>query len=242
MITLANKKDIDSVEDLGGKIIGAHSFSDFASAQSQFYVMQKNNVDYITDPKQVIFTGNDAETVQGVLDGRWEVGFVRTGQIERTIDPTTNELIDANLFKVLDPKIHIMANGEVFPFLHSTPLFPEWPLAAKEKVDLIVAEEVAKALIAMKYHGSVGKSIQDCLDDARSEQEAASCKSMPLLLLDDETRCDTTYDLAMLAYQAELAGYHNGFRPPRSYHYVRTMQQEAGFVIQTEKNGTVVTV
>ena len=234
MITLANNTAIQTVGDLKGKIIGAHSISDFASAQSQFYVMQKNNLNHITDPKQVVFTGSDAETVRGVLEGWWEVGFVRTGEIERTVDPFTNKLIDANLFKVIEPKIHIMANGEVFPFLHSTPLFAAWPVAAKESVDVSVAEEVANALIAMKYHGSVGQEIQKCLEKATSEQQAGVCRSMKL----DESRCDTTRDLAMLAYEAEVAGYHNGFRSPKSYFYVRTMQQEAGFVILDETFGT----
>lgn len=172
-----------------------------------------------------------------MLDGRWDVGFVRTGQVEQTLDPLTNEHIDPNLLKVLDPKIQIMTNGDLFPFLHSTPLFPEWPLAAKESVDLIVAEEVANAMIAMKYHGDIGKKMQECLDEARTDQEAAVCQSSPPVHFDSHARCDTTRGLAMLAYEAEIAGFHNGFRSPRSYFYVRTMQQEAGFVIQNEKNG-----
>ncbi|CAJ1970001.1 unnamed protein product [Cylindrotheca closterium] len=236
MITLADTKDIDSVEDLKGKIIGAHSFSDFASAQSQFYEMQKNGMDYITDPKQVVFTGNDEETVRGVLDGRWDVGFVRTGQVEKTLDPSTNKIVDVSLLNVLEQKNNIMTNGEVFPFLHSTPVFPEWPLAAKESVDALVAEEVANAMIAMKYHGSIGEKIQECIDEARTDQQAALCRSTPLVNLDTHTRCDTTQEMAALAYEAEIAGFHSGFRSPRSYFYIRTMQQEAGFVIQNEKN------
>lgn len=238
IITLADSSKIDSVEDLEGKIIGAHSFSDFASAQSQFYVMQQNSLDYITDPKQVVFTGDDAETVRGVLDGRWDVGFVRTGQVERTVDPSTDKLIDPNLLKVLDPKINIMTNGELFPFLHSTPVFPEWPLAAKESVDVAVSEEVANAMIALKYHGRIGEKMQECLNDARNDEEATACRSLPPIHFDAYARCDTSLEIATLAYKAEIAGFHSGFRSPRSYHYVRTMQQEAGFVIQDEETGT----
>ncbi|CAJ1970011.1 unnamed protein product [Cylindrotheca closterium] len=236
MITLADTKDIDSVEDLKGKIIGAHSFSDFASAQSQFYEMQKNGMDYITDPKQVVFTGNDEETIRGVLDGRWDVGFVRTGQVEKTLDPSTNKIVDVSLLNVLEQKNNIMTNGEVFPFLHSTPVFPEWPLAAKESVDALVAEEVANAMIAMKYHGSIGEKIQECIDEARTDQQAALCRSTPLVNFDTHTRCDTTQEMAALAYEAEIAGFHSGFRSPRSYFNVRTMQQEAGFVVEDEYN------
>jgi ABC-type phosphate/phosphonate transport system substrate-binding protein len=57
MLVLASNNEINRVEDIKGKVIGAQSFSDFAGAQAQFYVMQQNGLDYIVDPKQVIFTG-----------------------------------------------------------------------------------------------------------------------------------------------------------------------------------------
>jgi hypothetical protein len=57
MLVLANNNEINRVEDIKGRVIGAQSFSYFAGAQAQFYVMQQNGLDYIVDPKQVIFTG-----------------------------------------------------------------------------------------------------------------------------------------------------------------------------------------
>eukprot|EP00980_Cylindrotheca_fusiformis_P016238 scaffold4825_cov132-Cylindrotheca_fusiformis.AAC.15 len=114
MLVLKTNRDIDSVEDLKDKVIGAQAYSDFAGAQAQFYMMRNNGLDHIMDPKKVIFTGNSDETVQGVLDGRWDVGFVRTGQVERTINPATGEFIDPSNFKVLDPRIYVMDSGELF--------------------------------------------------------------------------------------------------------------------------------
>jgi ABC-type amino acid transport substrate-binding protein len=57
MMVLANNNEINHVEDIKGKVIGAQAFSDFAGAQAQFYVMDRNGLDYSVDPKQVIFTG-----------------------------------------------------------------------------------------------------------------------------------------------------------------------------------------
>lgn len=34
------------------------------------------------------------------------------------------DFLDPDLFKVLDPRIYVMDNGDLFPFLHSTPVFP----------------------------------------------------------------------------------------------------------------------
>ena len=55
--------------------------------------------------------GNNDDTVIGVLDGRLDVGFVRTGHVERTVDPLTGYFIDPSLFKVIEPRIYVMDSG-----------------------------------------------------------------------------------------------------------------------------------
>lgn len=233
----ADNDKISTIADLKDKIIAAQSLSVFAAAQSQFWVMYKNGLDYVMDPKQVIFTQNDDETVQGVLSGRWDVGFVPSGRAERTPDLSTGEYIDPDLFKVIEPKIYVMDDGDIFPFLHSTPIFPEWPLFAKEGTDLIVSEEVSLALINFGRHKSIGEKIHQCLEDAHSVEEVKICNTMPTVFFDPAARCDTTRELAELAYQAGQAGHHSGFRPARSHFNVRTMQQDAGFITKNEKGG-----
>jgi hypothetical protein len=57
MVVLADNEELNSVRDLKDRVIGAQSISDFAGAQVQFYVMHENGLDYIMDPKQVVFTG-----------------------------------------------------------------------------------------------------------------------------------------------------------------------------------------
>ena len=57
MLVLASNEEIEDVEDLKGKIIAAQSFSDFAGGQAQFFVMGEEGLDFVVDPKQVIFTG-----------------------------------------------------------------------------------------------------------------------------------------------------------------------------------------
>ena len=131
------------------------------------------------------FVENQEEIVKGVADGRWDVGFVRTGMIERTKDEN-GEFLDPNLFKVLEPKIYVMDDGDLFPFLHSTPVFPEWPLFAKQNVDRIVSEEVALALINFEYHKIVGDRIHACLEDDEADQEL--CKTAPPVYFDSKAR------------------------------------------------------
>jgi ABC-type nitrate/sulfonate/bicarbonate transport system substrate-binding protein len=55
MFTTNEHEDINTVADLKDKVIGAQVISNFGSAQIQFFVMKENGLDYIMDPKQVIF-------------------------------------------------------------------------------------------------------------------------------------------------------------------------------------------
>ncbi|CAJ1941384.1 unnamed protein product [Cylindrotheca closterium] len=236
ILALASNNAVNTIEDLKDKVIAGQAFSVFAAGQSQFYVMHKAGLDYIMDPKQVIFTGNHDETVQGVLSGKWDVGFVPSGRAERTVDEATGEYIDSNLFKVIEPKIAIMNNGDLFPFLHSTPVFPEWPLFAKEEVDGIVSEEVAIAMMEFGAHKRVGTLMHQCMEDAETAEELELCNTMPPVYFDPAARCDTTRELAELAYQAGTSGHHSGMRPAKSHFQVRTMQQDAGFIIRDDIN------
>ncbi|CAJ1957895.1 unnamed protein product [Cylindrotheca closterium] len=236
ILALASNTAVSTIEDLKDKVIAGQAFSVFAAGQSQFYVMHKAGLDYIMDPKQVIFTGNHDETVNGVLSGKWDVGFVPSGRAELTVDEETGKYIDSSLFKVIEPKIAIMNNGDLFPFLHSTPVFPEWPLFAKKEVDSIVSEKVAIAMMEFRAHKNVGTAIHQCMTDAETPAELELCNTMPPVYFDPAARCDTTRELAELAYQAGTAGHHSGMRPAKSHFQVRTMQQDAGFIIREDLN------
>ena len=115
----ADNDDVNTITDLKGKIIAGGSISMIMAAQLQFYEMEKAGMSYVMDPKQVVFTGNQFDVVNGLLDGAFDAGFVRTDTIERTVDANGNP-VDPDLFKVIDPNIHILDDGNLFPFLHST--------------------------------------------------------------------------------------------------------------------------
>jgi hypothetical protein len=118
-----------------------------------------------------------------------------------------------------------MDDGQLFPFLHSTPVFPEWPLSAMNNVNRTVSIEVAKAMVNFGYHSIVGEAIHACKEEAVTTEEMNICNTMPPVYFDPKVRCDTTRELAELAYQAGRAGFLDGFRSPRSHYSVRTMQQ-----------------
>ena len=152
---------------------------------------------------------------QGVIDGDFDVGFVRTDQIERHKNADGSSL-NPDVFKVIEPKIYVLDDGNLFPFLHSTDIYPESPVAAMTYVPKDVAMEVQDALLALQSHA------------AAQEQVLAGGPWAP-------TRCDTSPELAQLAHEASVKGHIAGFRTARSYFEVRTMQEAEGFLLQDEK-------
>ena len=92
-----------------------------------------------------------------------------------------------------------MEDGQLFPFVSSTGLHPEWPTAALSHVNRDVSLEVQDALLALQDHAAaltMGKSL----------------------------RCDTTNELAELARFAKESGRYTGYRTARSYFEARTKQ------------------
>mgnify|MGYP003868245177 CR=1 FL=1 len=115
MFTKYDRDDIKEIEHFKDKIIGRGAQGDLSGGQAQFYEMVQAGMSYIIDPKQVIYAETQSDVVAGVMDGSMDIGFVRTDQIERSIDENAN--MEMSMFKVIDPKTYILENGEMFPFL-----------------------------------------------------------------------------------------------------------------------------
>lgn len=92
MFALADNDNIRNIRDFKNKIIGAASVTSLGGGQTQFYEMSKEGLSYVSDPKQVVFTDNEFLTIEGVLNGDFDVGFARTDQIERYRDSNGNSL------------------------------------------------------------------------------------------------------------------------------------------------------
>lgn len=87
------------------------------------------------------------------------------------------------------------------------------------------------ALQALGEHKIVGKKMHDCIVASSLE----TCDGISVKEFYPDARCDTTKDIASLAYSAGIAGFHDGFRRPRSYFSLRTMQEAGGFLREDEK-------
>lgn len=223
--------EVNTIVDLKDKIIGAGGIIDLMGGQMQIYEMGRAGLSYVNDPMQVIFTKDQIDVVRGVLSGRFDVGFIRTDQIELTKDEYGNP-IDPDLFKIIEPKIYVMDDGELFPFLHSTNIYPEWPFAALPSVPQDVSLEVQHALMTFDKYSLAGQELKACLEG----NSTMDCESFSATDLVADPPCDLTNEMAELAEAAFHDSHITGFRTARSYFELRSMQAEAGFLVQDEKN------
>ncbi|CAB9525762.1 Receptor-type guanylate cyclase gcy [Seminavis robusta] len=224
----ADNHEIKTLQDLKGKVVASAAISSFGGGAMQFREVINAGMSFINDPKQMVFTGNQAQIVNGVISGKFDIGFVRTDQIERTNDADGN-LVDPNLIKVLESKPNFL-NGVPFPFEASTQLYPEWNLGAMETVDSQVSREVQAAMLALAEHSKTGEAIQACLD--ANVSSIATCNNLEEVA--PNARCDTTVEIAAIAKDAMTNGKYAGFRTTQNYIEIRAMLQDTGFIQKDE--------
>lgn len=226
----SNNTSINTIKDLKNKIIGAASISGLGSGQMQYREMSNAGMSYVNSPRQLAFTSNQQDVVDGVLDGTFDAGFIRTDQLERSVDNKTGRLIDTTRIKVVDPIPGLNIDGVPFPFQSSTPLYPEWNVASLKHVSDGVAIEVQAALLAQADHARIHASVHKC--EFKTNQ--TYCNSLPFPAAfsgpDESVRCDTSRHVAAVAFHAMSDAKISGWSHTLSYMSLRSMQEATGFI------------
>lgn len=150
IFTRADRDDIRKLEDVKGKRIASVDRSSFAAFLLQYDLLKEHEVDIDRDC-QVDFLGFPQDlSVRAVLDGRADVGFVRSSVLEAM---AREGRISLAQIRVLHP-----SPAGAFPFLISTGLFPEWPFAAVPRVPIDIRNQVAAALLLMPPDAPAARS------------------------------------------------------------------------------------
>ena len=146
---LKTRTDINSLQDVKNKSIGAASISGLGSGQAQFLMFVKKGLSFINDPSQVVFTSNQGKVVKAVEKGLIDVGFVRTNQIEK-MEAAGVKDISMSKFEIIE-KVALQSGGEDYPFPITTDLYPEWNLAALPHVDWRIMKGVQEAMLKLQF-------------------------------------------------------------------------------------------
>lgn len=151
IFTRADNKEIASFSDVRNKTIAVPDNESLGGYQMQAYELYRAGLKLPGDAKLLITGMPHDNVVKAVLEGRADVGFVRSGVLEAG---GAEGKFDPGRLKVLNPR---KENG--FPQLLSTRLYPEWPFAACPPVDGDLARLVAAALFTLEATPSVTSRI-----------------------------------------------------------------------------------
>ncbi|GBG30992.1 Hypothetical Protein FCC1311_072132 [Hondaea fermentalgiana] len=146
IIVRADNDEINTLEDIDGKVISAVSLKSFGGAQAQIEQMIHHEVHPFTTAKQLRFTGSQFNVVADLQSGAADVGFVRMDTLETLV--REGQLADASQFKIV---------GEVdddFVYEHSTDLYSEWAFMAFPHVAEDVQEAVLEAVLRLNLNES----------------------------------------------------------------------------------------
>lgn len=142
LIVVRADSPIVHAEDLRGKRVTCVDFETAAAGcVFQIYHLRQQGIDAYKDFASFTETASQDNIVLGVLNGTFDAGFIRTGQLEGMIRDGT--LLHLDEMRVVDP----MDDGFFFP--HTTKLYPEWPFAALASTDPTLAAQVKAALLAI---------------------------------------------------------------------------------------------
>jgi len=140
------------VQDLSGtkgKKFMCVKRSSFGGAHMAWRLLLDNGIDPEKDCASFLEGKKHDNVVLAVKNGAAEVGTVRSDTLER--------MEDEGKIKISDFRI-IHQVKDAFPFVHSTTLYPEWPMAVCTKTDKGLAKKVADTLIAMPKGAVAAKS------------------------------------------------------------------------------------
>ncbi len=138
IFTSEENDEINSTGDLSGKTFMAVKKSSFGGWQMAYMELLGQGIDPFKDFSKLEFGGKHDNVVLAIQNGVVDAGTVRTDTLERM---AASGIIEMSEFKIISSKKH----GD-FPFVHSTALYPEWPIAKTKGTSDQIAETVVGAL------------------------------------------------------------------------------------------------
>ncbi len=139
----ADRSDIQTLADLRGKRFMAVHENAFGGWWLAWYELKRHDINPYSDFKQLVFSGFPQDNiVYAVRDGKIDAGTVRTDLLE--------SLALAGKIKLSEFHILNSQHVEGFPYVLSTPLYPDWAFAVLRHTPDELAQRVAITLLQME--------------------------------------------------------------------------------------------
>ncbi len=131
---------IQTLADIKGKKFMCVKYSSFGGGQMAWRLLLENGIDPKKDFAAFAEGKKHDNVVLAVKSGVMDAGTVRTDTLERMAGEGKINMAD---FRIIHPVT------DDFPFVRSTRLYPEWPMAALKHVDAGKAAKLGTALQAI---------------------------------------------------------------------------------------------
>jgi phosphate/phosphite/phosphonate ABC transporter binding protein len=149
VIFVRNDSKIQDLQDIRGKHYMCVKYSSFGGAYMALRLLIENGIDPKKDCASYTQGGTHDNVVMAILQRKVDVGTVRSDTLERMAAEGT---IRMDAFRIINE------SRDGFPFVHSTQLYPEWPIAACQTTDPKLSKDFAKAMILLN---STHKAMKD---------------------------------------------------------------------------------
>ncbi|MDD3801400.1 MAG: PhnD/SsuA/transferrin family substrate-binding protein [Desulfuromonas thiophila] len=137
----SERTDLQTLTDLKNRRFMAAGENSLGGWRMAWYELKAAGIEPAEHFAQLRFGGSHDAVVAAVAQGAVDAGTVRTGILE---DLAATGVIRLTDFRILQPRQH-----EGFDLLHSTDLYPEWPIAVLPQTDASLAQQVTIALLEM---------------------------------------------------------------------------------------------
>jgi phosphate/phosphite/phosphonate ABC transporter binding protein len=137
VIFVKNDSPVQKLEDIRGKKFMVVDFASFGGGQMAWKVLLDAGIDPQKDLAAFLEGKKHDNVVLSVLNGVADVGSVRTDIMERMQSEGKIKMSDFRIINQIK---------DDFPYVHSTILYPEWPMAAMAKTPDAAAAKIAEAL------------------------------------------------------------------------------------------------
>jgi two-component system sensor histidine kinase TtrS len=173
----ADRKDLRNLKDLKGKTFMAVEETSLGGWHAAWRELKKHGIDPHEDFAGLNYGGTHDAVVYAVRDGKVDAGSIQTDQLERLAKEEKIRIEDFFVFS----HDHTGGYAYIFPFIHSTDVYPEWPLAKVRHTSEELAKEVSVALLEMSSDDSAAiaancagwtiplnyQPVHDCLKELR---------------------------------------------------------------------------
>jgi len=154
IFTRADRTDINAMQDLRGKRFAAVD----AQSLGGWLAVRRELIDQgirpETDFSKLVYSGTHDAVVNAVLSGTVDAGTVRSTQLERM---DKEKIFNLSQIKVIHSMSHLHPE---YPYLFSTRLYPEWPIAALRDVPADLSKQISVALLMMSGDDPAARAIR----------------------------------------------------------------------------------